>query len=109
MIAETIHYKYTSTPTHVQCRSNPSDPESFDEVLYNTRILLRDLFYFRTIHAAVKSGDFGHIEEMLGLFAIYWSGAGARNYCTETLHLILNLNAFWPKKFAYVSVPLSVI
>lgn len=101
-MADSIHSKYSSTPTREECYSDPDNPRTFDECLYNIRLFIRDLLYFRTLHAAVKSGDFGRVEQLLGLFAIWFAGAGAWNYRNETLHLLLNLRKVWTPEFTYV-------
>ncbi|KAI0039961.1 hypothetical protein FA95DRAFT_1612171 [Auriscalpium vulgare] len=90
-----ILQKYARAP-------RPSDPDDIDGVLHNTRLLLRDLLLFRTLHEGVKSGDFGRPEELFGIFTLFFCGAGARNYCAEFLHFLQNIHMVWTPDFANV-------
>jgi hypothetical protein len=93
--AKEIHRRYATGPTMDTAQSDQKNP-----VLHNVRLLIRDLLYFRTLHAAVKSGDFGRVEELLGTMTILYCGAGANNYTTEFLHFIQNLRKVWTEGFA---------
>ncbi|KAI0044358.1 hypothetical protein FA95DRAFT_1608635 [Auriscalpium vulgare] len=90
-----ILQKYARAP-------RPSDPDDIDGVLHNTRLLMRDLLLFRTLHEGVKSGDFGRPEELFGIFTLFFCGAGARNYCAEFLHFLQNMHMVWTPDFANV-------
>ncbi|KAI0039254.1 hypothetical protein FA95DRAFT_1504441 [Auriscalpium vulgare] len=92
-IGHRILQKYARAP-------RPSDPDDIDGVLHNTRLLIRDLLLFRTLHEGVKSGDFGRPEELFGIFTLFFCGAGARNYCAEFLHFLQNLHMVWTPDFA---------
>ena len=63
-------------------------------------MLNRDLLYYFELESAISSGDFGRIEQLLGILASMFNGAGGKNYCNEILHLIQNLKSSWPKDFA---------
>jgi hypothetical protein len=93
--AREIHRRFATGPT-----ADTVDAERQEPVLHNVRLLLRDLLYFRTLHAAVKSGDFGRVEELFGSLTILYCGAGANNYTTEFLHFIQNLRKVWTPEFA---------
>ena len=63
--------------------------ESSDDNLLNNAILLnRDLLFFYETDSAISSGDFGRLEQLFGILARMFSGAGAKNYALEFLHLI---------------------
>ncbi|KAA1470545.1 hypothetical protein DENSPDRAFT_774774 [Dentipellis sp. KUC8613] len=96
-IARRIRQSYASGPTN-------QDPtaEGVDNIFRNTQLLLRDLLYFRTLQNAIKSGDFGRVEDLLGWFTIFFAGVGAPNYCSEFLHFIQNLRLVWTPEFADV-------
>lgn len=99
-IAYTILDKYASTPGSDDYRTDINDPESEDVIRRNTQLLCRDLLLYWTMHKAIKSGDGGRTFQMFGEFAIWFAGAGARNYCAECLHFIFNQVMIWPPDFA---------
>jgi hypothetical protein len=84
----------------IQRRFATANTDASNPVLHNVQLLVRDLLYFRTLHAAVKSGDFGRVEDMLGTLTMLYCGAGANNYTTEFLHLIQNMRKIWTPAFA---------
>lgn len=97
--ANRILKNHASTPEE-ECRTNPDDPNSLDGILHNTKLLLRDLLYFRLLHESIQSGDFGRVELLLGVLTTLFCGAGAQNYCSEFLNFILNLKSVWTPEFA---------
>ncbi|KAI0261462.1 hypothetical protein BC834DRAFT_845591 [Gloeopeniophorella convolvens] len=82
--------------------ADSAEGPTVDQTARSVRLMFRDLLHFYTLHEAVKSGDFGRVELFLGHLAIWFCGAGARNYCTEFLHLIQNLEKVWTPGFADV-------
>lgn len=69
-------------------------------MLRNIILLNRDLLIFYELDLAISSGDFGHIEIFLGTLTMMFAGAGCKNYTTEFLHFIQNLNKVWTPEFA---------
>ena len=77
--------------------------EETETLRRNTILLNRDLLYYFELECAISSGDFGRIEQLLGILASMFNGAGGKNYCNEILHLIQNLKSSWPENFALVN------
>lgn len=82
--------------------SGMSDKESEDVVFSNQRLLLRDLLYVFMLKNAISDGDFGRIEDFLGVIAVHMTGAGLQQTADEIMHFIYNLKNVWPEPFAYV-------
>ncbi|KII83169.1 hypothetical protein PLICRDRAFT_84627, partial [Plicaturopsis crispa FD-325 SS-3] len=76
---------------------NPDD----DRAHRNLCLLTRDLMYVMEAVRAVRDGDFGRIEDMLGTLTCIFRGSGGCQYATEMLHFIMNLKKVWTPAFAY--------
>ncbi|KAF8985490.1 hypothetical protein BDQ17DRAFT_1393759 [Cyathus striatus] len=48
---------------------------------------------------AIRDGDFGRIKDILPQLAMTFRAASGNNYCTEILHLIINLKYVWTPVF----------
>ncbi len=102
-IANNILLKYASD-AGLRTHAYEGDPEKEDSLLRNTILLNRDLLLFHELDNAISAGDFGRIEDMLGLITFTFCGAGCTNYTGELLHLLQNLNIVWTPEFACVSI-----
>ncbi|KII90707.1 hypothetical protein PLICRDRAFT_683577 [Plicaturopsis crispa FD-325 SS-3] len=91
-IGQRILFKY-ATP------SEEPAPQT-DTAQRNLQLLTRDLLYVAELIRAISDGDFGRIEDMLGVLCMMFRGAGSNNYSTEILHFIHNLKYVWTPEFA---------
>lgn len=83
---------------HIRAMSNP-----YSDIAHrNFRLFARDILLSKELVSATSAGDFGRIEDLLGVLAMIFRGAGSNKYCYENLHLIHNLKNVWTSKFAYV-------
>lgn len=71
-----------------------------DNTFRNAVLLNRDLLLFSELCLSISSGDYGRVEIMLGILTMKFTGAGCRNYTTELLYFIQNLNKVWGAEFA---------
>jgi len=78
----------TSPPPPPRTKKAPDQNQKTISRFRNITALVRDLLYVQELSTAISSGDWGRIEDILGILAIMFKGAGANNYCTEVLHLI---------------------
>jgi hypothetical protein len=99
VFATKIYHTYVSARA-VEDVSGQPDSEIQDRVLRNIILLNRDLLIFYELDLAISSGDFGHVEIFLGTLTMMFVGAGCKNYTTELLHFIQNLNKVWTSNFA---------
>jgi hypothetical protein len=99
VFASKIYHTYVSARA-VEDVSGQPDPEIQDRVLRNIILLNRDLLIFYELDLAISSGDFGRVEIFLGTLTMMFAGAGCKNYTTELLHFIQNLNKVWTSNFA---------
>ena len=90
----------TSPPPLLRAKKVPNQDQKTVSRFRNVATLIRDLLYVQELSAAISSGDWGRIEDILGILAMMFKGAGANNYCTEILHLIRNLKVVWTPEFA---------
>ncbi|KAG2047582.1 hypothetical protein BDR06DRAFT_897087, partial [Suillus hirtellus] len=99
VFASKIYHTYVSAHA-VEDVSGQPDPEIQDRVLRNIILLNRDLLIFYKLDLAISSGDFGRVEIFLGTLTMMFAGARCKNYTTELLHFIQNLNKVWTSNFA---------
>ncbi|EIN12335.1 hypothetical protein PUNSTDRAFT_60934 [Punctularia strigosozonata HHB-11173 SS5] len=92
-IARCIQRKYTTI-------GSSNDNETGDLARENIKRLLRDLLYIREVDYAIRDGDWGRIEDILGPLCMMFRAGGSNNYSTEIMHLILQLKYIWPSDFA---------
>ncbi|KAI0046675.1 hypothetical protein FA95DRAFT_1493692 [Auriscalpium vulgare] len=73
-----------------------------DRAHHNLRLLIRDLLFAFVFIQAISDCDSGRIELIFPQLAMIFRGAGGNNYCSELLHMILNLKHVWTPEFADV-------
>ncbi|EIN10216.1 hypothetical protein PUNSTDRAFT_65109 [Punctularia strigosozonata HHB-11173 SS5] len=93
VIARHIQRKYTAM-------GSSSNDETRDSARENIKRLLRDLMYVREVDYAIRDGDWGRIEDILGPLCMIFRAGGSNSYSTEIMHLILQLKYIWPANFA---------
>jgi hypothetical protein len=101
-IAGCIVNKFISDAALSHAKSTPGQPETEDTAACNSILMIHDLLTFYKLNLAVGSGDFGHVEILLGTLTMMFAGAGCTNYTLEFLHFIQNLQKVWTPELAYM-------
>ncbi|RXW14107.1 hypothetical protein EST38_g11748 [Candolleomyces aberdarensis] len=70
---------------------------------------MRDVLYLLELVCAVKSGDFGRVEDILPHLAMIYRGAGSNNYCAETLYMIQNLKYIWSPELGDIMRDMMIV
>ncbi|KDR75968.1 hypothetical protein GALMADRAFT_225714 [Galerina marginata CBS 339.88] len=89
-------------PDDSQYSAELSDQESDDMVYRNHRLLLRDAIYIVLLKRAISDGDFGRVEDFLGVTAVSLMGGGMENSCFEIIHFLHDLKDVWPEQFGNI-------
>ncbi|KAF5383037.1 hypothetical protein D9615_004920 [Tricholomella constricta] len=79
-----------------------SDVEEGDMVYRNQRLLLRSLIYISLLKRAIADGDFGRIEDFLGIICVSMVGAGKDNTAHEIKHFLFDLKHVWSENFGNI-------
>ncbi len=70
-----------------------------DQVFQNMRVMLRDLLYVVLLKDAISDGDFGRIEDFLGVLCIWFTGAEMEQTAEEIFQFIYYLKTIWSPEF----------
>jgi hypothetical protein len=100
--AQNLYDTWVSNTVLRRASGTPGEEGTGDDVQQNTILLNRDFLLFFELSSAISSGDFGHVEILMGTLTMMFAGAGCKNYTTELLHFMQNLKHVWTAKFAYV-------
>ncbi|KDR68635.1 hypothetical protein GALMADRAFT_256920 [Galerina marginata CBS 339.88] len=79
-----------------------SDEESDGMVYKNHRLLFRDVIYIVLLKRAISDGDFGRIEDFLGVIALTLLAGDLEDTCFEIMHLLYDLKNVWSEKFGNI-------
>ncbi|KZT18816.1 hypothetical protein NEOLEDRAFT_1079270 [Neolentinus lepideus HHB14362 ss-1] len=74
--------------------------DMIDSTRRNVQLLCRDLSHVAILDNSISAGDWGCIEDLLGILAATFRGAGSNKYANEILFLIHNLKVVWTPEFA---------
>lgn len=86
-------------PDDSQYSDELSDHEHEDQVYQNHRLLLRDVIHVVLLKRAISDGDFGRIEDFLGIIALGFLGGGLQDTCFEIMHFLYDLKNVWSEQF----------
>ena len=100
--AQNIYDNWVLNMALQHAAGTPDVEGSGDEAQQNTIMLDWDFLMFFKLSSAISSGDFGHVEILMGTITMMFAGAGCKNYTTELLHFIQNLKHVWTAEFVYV-------
>lgn len=77
---------------------------STDPVFEMHRTFLHTAFLYIDLRNAIRYEDGPHIVRLWKLWLPRFIGTGRKNYATETVHVIANLFADYPKHLAYIAM-----
>ena len=66
------------------------------------RSFLRSAYHYIDLRNAIKHENGDHIIRLWKFWLLYFLGSGCKNYATEAINLICNLQADFPKATAFV-------
>lgn len=94
LLAKTIWMKYASTEAIYTLRNVPKDDQ--DEFQIQATMFHRDVLLYIELRSAIRMGDVGRMDDLVGMLLLRFSGSSHPKYTIELMELLQGYECEWP-------------